>query len=464
MLSPRGSTLQVSRRGVRHVIACVVSIVAAITLVVSGASTAAADTGGYPYSSYYGPGSNPSGSWWTDATGNGWSQNGYAYRNCTDYVAWKLKSLGVDDSRVRGLGNGRDWANNARLKGLHVSSTPAAASVAVDTSGQWGHVGFVESVGPNGAITVSEYNWPVGEVFDGSYHVRTGTLESLGFTEFIHFNTIATGGISDGSFIAINGQSTVYRIVGGAPIRLTNWGAIPGCCGNVMRVSQSKFDSLRAYPRDGAIISIHEANGQGIYRFIGGAPIRLYNWGVVDGCCGSAVTINFGSLQALDHMRAYPYDGAMMSIAEANGDGIYTFAGGAPLRLYDWGIIPGSGTAKEVNFKSLQQLDHMVPLPKNGTFIAAKENGVVYRIAGGAPLRLYDQGSVPGFAGTVVWVNQKTIDQHDHMNVNPSNGTVLKGVPSGQFWVITDGKRSLATSQSNAIVVNDQTVQDFPLQ
>ena len=392
---------------------------------------------------------------------------------CVELAQRFYQSQGWHEGRFAGVGIAANIYTNASSLGMtkqvngQVSGIAPGDMVIHDTiNGGAGHVAIVDSISGSTVHVVEQNGSSTGRA---TYTLAGKTLTRAGLANvsgIVHDpdNSNTANSMSDGTFVAIDGQSTVYRIVGGAPIRLTNWGAIPGCCGNVTRVSQSKFDSLRAYPRDGAIISIHEANGQGIYRFIGGAPIRLYNWGVVDGCCGSVVTINFGSLQALDHMRAYPHDGAMMSIAEANGDGIYTFAGGAPLRLYDWGIIPGSGTAKEVNFKSLQQLDHMVPLPKNGTFIAAKENGVVYRMASGAPLRLYDQASVPGFAGTVVWVNQKTIDQHDHMNVNPSNGTVLKGVPSGQFWAITDGERSLATSQSNAIVVNDQTIQDFPLQ
>ncbi|WP_143832033.1 CHAP domain-containing protein [Nocardiopsis sp. CNR-923] len=153
---------------------------------------AEANSGGYPYATYHGPGTNPSTYTWTDSSGNEWSPYGYAYRNCTDYVAWKLQSLGVPDSSTRGLGNGGQWAALAGGKeGLTVSTTPTYAAAAVNTStaGGYGHVSFVESVHSNGTITVSEYNY----ASPGNYGTRTGTPSALGISEFVHFGVDAGG-------------------------------------------------------------------------------------------------------------------------------------------------------------------------------------------------------------------------------------------------------------------------------
>lgn len=438
-------------------------VVALMVLPLSMQNTTGASDGGYPYAQVGGTGPS-TGLWYKD--GDAYSERRYAYRNCTDYVAWKLETLGVQASFVRGLGNANEWVSNATAKKIDVSTVPTYGSVAVSYGGTHGHVAFVEKVVKSGTkrtITTSEYNWPTTDgLLDGAYHERT-TIAGEKFTQFINFG-VQEDWRADGTFINIKGKGVVYRMLGGAPIRLTNWGVIPGCCSNVKAVSQKDFNTLRGYPTDGSFMNIHEAGGEGVYRFVGGAPIRLYNWGAVLGFDGKAVTVNFGSLQALDHMRAYPEDGVMMSIAEAGGSGIYTFAGGAPLRLYNWGIIPDFAGATDVNFKSLERLDHMVPMPKNGTFIAAKETGYVYRLAGGAPLRLYDQGSVPGFTGRVTWVNQKTVDRLDHMRATPSNGTVLRGMPSGRYWRIDENKRTEVTARTGAIEVNDRTVLDFSLE
>jgi CHAP domain len=120
---------------------------------------------------------------WTVATTN--SPRGYSYRNCTDWVAWRLEQLGVPSSLVQGLGNGGQWAANAVGRaGLVVSSTPRRGDAAVQ-SGNPGHVAFVEAVYADGAIQVSEYN----RSFDGTYDdTRIGTPAQLGFSAFILFS------------------------------------------------------------------------------------------------------------------------------------------------------------------------------------------------------------------------------------------------------------------------------------
>lgn len=185
---------QPAKKNVR-VLAILMALVIAIGGSISFAPSASADTGGYPYASYNGPGTDPSQSWWTDSSSNGYSGYGYAYRNCTDYVAWKLQSLGVADTKTRGLGNGNEWASRAAGRsGVTVDSTPAYGAAAVQTSGTYGHVAFVQSVNTDGTITVSEYNhgWPL----DGNYGTRTGTASALGFVSFVHFGISASTGLS----------------------------------------------------------------------------------------------------------------------------------------------------------------------------------------------------------------------------------------------------------------------------
>lgn len=105
--------------------------------------------------------------------------NGYEYRNCTSYTAWRLNQVGVPSSSVKRLGNGGQWYNNAPAS--EQSTTPAAWDAAVEP-GTVGHVAFVESV--NGTqIKVSEYN----EAGTGAGDTRTGTPSSLGLTKFVDF-------------------------------------------------------------------------------------------------------------------------------------------------------------------------------------------------------------------------------------------------------------------------------------
>ncbi len=103
---------------------------------------------------------------------------GYEYRNCTDYTAWRLESVGVPASKVNGLGNGGSWYNNAPAS--ERSLAPKAWDAAV-VPGK--HVVFVESVNANGTITVSEYN----RYGNGTGSTWTGRPVDRGFTEFVDF-------------------------------------------------------------------------------------------------------------------------------------------------------------------------------------------------------------------------------------------------------------------------------------
>jgi surface antigen len=145
--------------------------------------SAAADTGGYPdadatdCSATYGVYSWCKGGTWL-------SGRGYGYRNCTDFAAWKVQSLGVPDSRTRGLGNANTWDDRAPSNGVAVNGTAVAGSVAISNAGSFGHLAYVSSVS-GGTITVQEYN----KLGTGTYGTRTGTPDALGFTRFAHFES-----------------------------------------------------------------------------------------------------------------------------------------------------------------------------------------------------------------------------------------------------------------------------------
>jgi len=515
------------------------------------------------------------------------SERGYGYRNCTDYVAWKLGELGANVPHT--LGNGGDWYSNVPEN--QRTLTPKAGDVAIKPSSKtdiYGHIAYIVSVNADGTITVSEYNHDA----KGNGDIRTGKASDMGFTQFVDFGvhpSDATTGTStaigntDGTFLHTTDTNNIYEMVGGAPVRQYNWGVLPEFHGQATDVSQAQVNAMPAYPRDGtfvniqeaggngiyefaggapirqfnwgylkgfnpasvrninyqslvnldhmrltptdgAFVNINEAGGNGIYEFVGGAPIRQFNWGYLKGFPGRAITdINYASLQNLDHMHAVPNNGSFMNINEAGGNGVYEFIGGAPVRQYNWGMLPGfpGGSIADVNYQSLVNLDHMnalptdgtfvniqeaggngiyefvggaplrqfnwgvVPgfnpnlpsinyqslvsldhmraMPTNGAFIASVETGTVYRTAGGASLRLYNQGDIPGFNGAT-YVNQATIDNADHQRTVPVDGTILKSVASQTFWQIQDGKRLVVTANSDAVVVDEQTIANIPAQ
>lgn len=212
---------------------------------VTPTKSAYAETGGYPYHGYHGPGSDWTQSYWTDASGNAISPYGYVYRNCTDYVAWKLQKLGVPESKTSGLGNGGDWYASAEKKQVPTGDTPKVGAVAVVTGG-WGHVAYVEAVHANGTITVSEYNWPINGGYDGDFHRRTGTPASMNFTKFVYFAAFMTNapdsasptfspdtngywhGTPPDGMVVLNGDGGGHRYVAGGGSLFFYNGSTPG--------------------------------------------------------------------------------------------------------------------------------------------------------------------------------------------------------------------------------------------
>lgn len=205
---------EVRRRLGSMVMALVVIVGTVMAITVTSAAPARADDGGYPsatmacvWAPYSADGTRNT-NWCkkTDAQGNiisdyDWgtihdnngsaselSIYGYYYRNCVDYVAWKVSTLGVSPNQYKGLGNAKDWPTNAPGKGLTVDTTPAVGSAVVNTSGTYGHVAYVASVNADNTITVSEYNHGA----DGYYGTRTGTFSGLGFSQVVHFEKYET--------------------------------------------------------------------------------------------------------------------------------------------------------------------------------------------------------------------------------------------------------------------------------
>lgn len=129
----------------------------------------------------------------TDMLNNAWS---YAVANCTRFVAGALSWI------PPGLGNARDWFANAQKAGLPTvgaGATPPPGSVAVWSTGAFGHVAEVIGALPGGGFQVAEENFSV----PGGTDVRNVTGNALqGLEGFI----LPPGGIKVPSPTDLPGQ------------------------------------------------------------------------------------------------------------------------------------------------------------------------------------------------------------------------------------------------------------------
>ncbi|MFZ2560293.1 MAG: CHAP domain-containing protein [Candidatus Nanoperiomorbaceae bacterium] len=104
--------------------------------------------------------------------------NSYYFGECTWYAYNRRVALGLPVGSF--WGNANTWAIGAARSGLTVNHTPSAGAIIQTTAGYYGHVGIVESVNPNGSITISEMN------YQGWDKVDTRTISNPSSYNFIH--------------------------------------------------------------------------------------------------------------------------------------------------------------------------------------------------------------------------------------------------------------------------------------
>ncbi|MFH0716486.1 CHAP domain-containing protein [Staphylococcus delphini] len=108
----------------------------------------------------------------------GSSANLYTVGQCTYYVF----------DRVGGTigstwGNASNWANAAAAAGYTVNNRPSAGAILQTTQGAFGHVAYVESVGSDGSVRVSEMNYGFGP---GVVTSRTISASQAASYNYIH--------------------------------------------------------------------------------------------------------------------------------------------------------------------------------------------------------------------------------------------------------------------------------------
>ncbi len=84
---------------------------------------------------------------------------------CTSYASWYWSNvLGKQFIDAGGNGNASNWPALAREQGYTVNATPRVNDiVSWPDMGQYGHVGIVSGVNPDGTISVSEMNYSPGK-------------------------------------------------------------------------------------------------------------------------------------------------------------------------------------------------------------------------------------------------------------------------------------------------------------
>tara|TARA_B100001245_G_scaffold90941_1_gene65802 strand:+ start:5699 stop:7171 length:1473 start_codon:yes stop_codon:yes gene_type:complete len=389
--------------------------VCASLLIVSGMVT------GIPITVHAGGGDNypeP----WRSAPKDTYIDNwGYYSRNCTSWVAWALYDRNSFNMH-QAIGNASNWGNWAQSKGYAVNMTPRVGSVAWWTSN---HVAWVKSVNSNNTVTIEEYNYG----YTGNYNIRDISVGSV--SGYIHFKDIVGAvGISDGTYIKKSGNATVYRVVGGAPIKVPSWSSVGGSK-PVTVVTQQQFDGLNDYPVDGTYIKEHGGNAT-VYSVVGGSPIPVPSWSSVGG--SKPVIVVPSGATSRSPFNAYPVDGTY--IKEHGKATVYAMAGGAPIPVPGWSSVGGSKRTIVIPNGSINY-SMFRDYPIDNTYIKEHGNNTVYVMAGGAPIPIPSWSSIGGPKPvTLVPANSlNTSLFHQY----PVNGTYVKEYGNQTIYTVAGG-------------------------
>ncbi len=202
------------------------------------------------------------------------------------------------------------------------------------------------------------------------------------------------------------------------------------------------------------------------YRVAGGAPLYVSDWAAV----GGQQAVTAVTQQQLNALNPVPRNGTFLTTSTGE---IYRVAGGAPLWVSSWSVFGGTQPSVAVDEWDLDNIAnpaaHLRPVPANGTFLTTPQ-GLVYRVAGGAPL-LVSSWSIFGGAQPSVTVDPWDIanagNPSSHLNSVPVNGTVVEGLPSHSYYVFVSGP-FIGTSlrpvnpTSSATAVDDASLSSFP--
>ncbi|NCQ53833.1 LysM peptidoglycan-binding domain-containing protein [Candidatus Saccharibacteria bacterium] len=132
-----------------------------------------------PVVTYYaGTGAGFGGQTWYIASGTP-DDGPYSHGNCTLYAFNRRVQLGLPvggNGNIPQWGNANSWAYLAGRAGLTVNNSPSAGAI-MQNGGYLGHVAIVESIMPNGDLSISEMN---AYVPGGGYNVVSGRIVPAG--------------------------------------------------------------------------------------------------------------------------------------------------------------------------------------------------------------------------------------------------------------------------------------------
>jgi hypothetical protein len=184
--------------------------------------------------------------------------------------------------------------------------------------------------------------------------------------------------LANGDFARSVQTNVVYRVVGGAPLRIANCKPFGRSCGRARVVDQSLLIDLRGYPENGTFVRAAETGR--IYRVAGGSPLLVTACKPLGGCNG-AITVDKGAIAWLKGSNHSPENGTFLQVPGRRP--VYEMLGGAPIRIHRFDLFPRSRKRVYVNQSAIDTLERHRSFPKSVTYLRAADTLRAYKIEGG---------------------------------------------------------------------------------
>jgi hypothetical protein len=273
--------------------------------------------------------------------------------------------------------------------------------------------------------------------------------------------------LAEGSFVEF--ERMAFKIVGGAPVRVTSWAAVGGQR-PTRKLTLDQWNALvPRLVRDGTFVTASDGR---TYRFVAGAPFYVSTWAAFGGPkptsridvaaithAGQGEPWQAVNAATLDQDPASLYDdgdavnvkvslNGRVFVRGAQTGRIYKMVAGAPLYVSDWALFGGPKPVVTVDQAAIDRAGQpghwrfVRRYPEGPWYIRGVQTGQVYTIAGGAPvylatpaqltMPLFDDSAERTLTVTPADVDQGVIDRatgpapYDHLRMVPADGTLLE--------------------------------------
>jgi cell wall-associated NlpC family hydrolase len=298
-------------------------------------------------------------------------------------------------------------------------------------------------------------------------------IDSGGYSDYAKAHEV----IANGTFVRVADgpkNGLIGRVVGGVLLGLlTCEGMESEGCEKGVNVAEDAYVSYAAKYHtiaNGTFVRVADGSEKGLVgRVVGGVLLGLLTCeGMEAEGCASGVNVaeNVYNYYASEHHVIE--NGTFVRVADGPKNGLIgRVVGGVLLGLLTCEGMEAEGCAQGVNVAENVYTYYAGEYNTiaNGTYIRVADGPLttlVARAAGGALLGLTSCVPLEECPGQIN-VAENVFTYYTAEHPQPANGTILEGLPSGTYWSITNGERTPTSASTQAVAVDDTSLDAFPI-